>query len=123
MFGGIALRDVNIPQQAKPGSTIEINLTYETWQSNNPNGIGFVHVFDAAGKHVAQDDHAPAAGSYPTDMWKAGECVRETYMLDIPAAASGELKVFTGFYTTDGTRFQTGTQDNLVPLGVLQVQP
>ena len=113
-----------MPKQATAGSTLKVGLTYETWQSSNPDGIGFVHAFDDSGTRIAQDDHAPAEGSYPTNLWMDGECVRESYSLEIPATASGILKVFTGFYgTLDDARFATGTQDNLVPLGEIQVTP
>jgi hypothetical protein len=124
MFNGIALRDVDLPHQVRAGSMVTVGITYETWRSSNPNGIGFVHIFDTTGKRIAQDDHAPVGGAYPTDMWMPGECVRETYSLDIPATTTGKLTVLTGFYAaTDGARFQTGTHDNLVPLGEIEVIP
>jgi hypothetical protein len=124
MFNAIALRDAAIPEVVRAGDTITVKLTYEAWASGLPDGIGFVHVLDASGMHIAQDDHIPQYGAYPTDMWAAGECIREEYSLQIPPTASGELKVQTGFYAvSDGTRFLTGTQDDLVPLGVIRVSP
>jgi hypothetical protein len=124
MLDSIALRSVDVPPVVKAGSTITLALTYETWQGGNPAGVGFVHLFDANGQRVAQDDHEPLQGTYPTDMWSAGECVRDNFSLHIPVTATGTLKAVTGFYTLQGQqRFDTGTRDNLLPIGTLNVQP
>jgi hypothetical protein len=123
MLGGIALREVGLPTTVAPGSTLTVSLTFETWQDGNPEGTGFVHLFDAAGQRVAQDDHAPLHGAYPTDMWAPGECVVDTFTLPVPVTATGTLTAVTGFYSpTTGERFTTGTRDNLVTLGEITVK-
>ena len=124
MLDNIALRYVNMPPSITPGTTFTINLTYETWQGGNPQGVGFVHLFDSHGQRVAQDDHIPLHGNYPTDLWAAGECVNDQFVLQVPITATGTLSAVTGFYSpVDGQRFNTGTQDNLLPIGSLQVTP
>lgn len=124
MLDNIALRYVNMPASIVPGATLTINLTYETWQGGNPQGVGFVHLFDSRGQRVAQDDHIPLHGNYPTDLWAAGECVNDQFVLQVPITATGTLSVVTGFYSpVDGQRFNTGTQDDLLPIGSLQVTP
>jgi hypothetical protein len=80
-----------------------------------------VHVLDASGKPIAQDDHVPQRGNYPTDLWDAGECVRESFTMDIPQDVTGPLRVVTGFYDAGGQRFNTGTPDNLIELGEVQI--
>ena len=71
------------------------------------------------GQPVAQQDQVPHEGFYPTNQWVAGECVRETLVLNVPANAAGPLRAVTGFYTLDDTRFQTPNEhdDDLVELG------
>ena len=124
MFDHIALRGVDMPRAITPGTTITIGLTYEAWQGGNPQGVGFVHLFDSKGQRIAQDDHVPLHGAYPTDLWSAGECVIDHFTLQAPLTATGTLSVVTGFYSPlDGQRFNTGTQDNLLPIGTLQVTP
>jgi hypothetical protein len=122
-FNGIALRGIDLPTQAQAGTSVTVNLTYEAWTGANPAGIAFVHLFDAAGQRVAQDDHAPLHGAYPTDLWQPGECVSDAFVLQVPVTATGTLRAFTGFYSpANGARFTTGTQDDLVPMGEVQVK-
>jgi len=122
-FDNIALRQVSIPSDAQAGTTMTIQLTYEAWQASNQGGNAFVHVYDERGIMIAQDDHAPQKGAYPTDMWQAGECVDETFGLAIPMTATGTLRAVTGFYVpATGVRFHTGTLDDLFPLGQFRVR-
>ncbi|MCS6849272.1 MAG: hypothetical protein RMN52_16335 [Anaerolineae bacterium] len=121
-FDGIWLRDVQLPAQARPGETVTATLTYEMIQPTDRRGTAFVHLLDADGRLVAQDDHAPLNGEYPTDLWDAGECVRESFRLTIPPDARGTLRAATGFYTADGIRFETGTPDDVAFIGEIRVE-
>jgi 4-amino-4-deoxy-L-arabinose transferase-like glycosyltransferase len=120
-FDGIWLREAALPPQAPAGQTITATLTYELIRPTQRRGTAFVHLLDADGRLVAQDDHAPLDGNYPTDLWDPGECVRETFRLNIPPEATGTLRAVTGFYAADGARFATNTPDNLVPIGEVRV--
>ena len=53
----------------------------------------FVYIVDKDGVIVAQNDHDPVHGRYPTSRWKKGEMIRETYDFFVP------LKVPKGTYT------------------------
>ncbi len=44
----------------------------------------FVHVLDANGKIVAQDDHQPGDGMNPTSLWDDGEVVADNFALEVP---------------------------------------
>jgi len=125
VMGNIWLRQVSLPTTTTAGSRLTVTLAYEPAQSNNPPAKVFVHLLGPDGQPVAQQDQVPHEGFYPTDQWVAGECVRETIVLDVPATASGTLRAMTGFYTADGTRFKTPDEDDndLVELGSVQVQP
>lgn len=120
-FDGIWLRDAQLPAQARPGETITATLTYEAIRPTDRRGTAFLHLLDADGRLVAQDDHAPLNGEYPTDLWDAGECVRESFRLTIPPDTHGTLRATTGFYTADGSRFETGTPDNVAFIGEIRV--
>lgn len=122
-FNNIALRQATLPAEVHPGATVTLGLTYETWRGGNPAGNAFVHLFDEKGNKIAQDDHVPLGGAYPTDMWQAGECVDDTFSLHIPITATGTLVAMTGFYTpSTGARFYTGLRDDLAPLGQIIVR-
>jgi 4-amino-4-deoxy-L-arabinose transferase-like glycosyltransferase len=120
-FDGIWLRDVQLPAQVAPGSALTATLTYEMLHPNGIAGTSFVHVFDAQGNPVVQDDHEPQGGNFPTDLWDPGECTQETFSMNIPANVQGPLRIVTGFYGPDGVRFATGTKDDLVELGMIAV--
>ncbi len=123
MLAGIALVRASAPDRAAPGDTLHFDLTYETWQAGNPEGVAFVHVLNEAGQLVAQDDHPPLAGGYPTDLWQRGECARESFALSVPATFSGTLRAVTGFYTpSDFARFPTGRPDDVIELGNITVR-
>jgi hypothetical protein len=49
----------------------------------------FVHVLDAAGNLVAQQDNMPQSGHYPTSLWSPGEVVLDPYVLNLPGGAQG----------------------------------
>ncbi|MCS7056455.1 MAG: glycosyltransferase family 39 protein [Thermoflexales bacterium] len=121
-FDGIWLRDAQLPAQVRPGETVHIHLTYEMIHPTDRRGTAFLHLLDADGRLVAQDDHAPLNGEYPTDLWDAGECVRESFRLTIPPDARGTLRVATGFYAADGSRFETGAPDDVAFIGEIQIE-
>ena len=125
-LGHIALRTIepNLPITASAGSTVTLALTYETIRSSQQDGRAFVHVLDAHQQMIAQDDHAPVNGSFPTDLWQPGWCDRETFNLALPITATGTLRVVTGFYSADGMRFTTTPThtENLLELGQIKVK-
>jgi hypothetical protein len=43
----------------------------------------FVHLMDDGGSLVAQDDHPPLDGEYPTSSWMAGDVVHDVYRLTL----------------------------------------
>jgi 4-amino-4-deoxy-L-arabinose transferase-like glycosyltransferase len=119
-FDGIWLREAKLPAAVRAGETLTATLLYEMVQPNGKAGTAFVHVLDASGTPIAQDDHVPQGGNYPTDLWDAGECVRESFKMTLPPNAAGPFRVVTGFYATaDQQRFHTQTPDNLVEIGAI----
>ena len=57
----------------------------------------FVHAVDAAGKLVGQWDGVPRGGSYPTNLWDAGEVVHDAYAIGVRTAPGLHLEI--GLYT------------------------
>ncbi len=56
----------------------------------------FVHVLDAAGQTISQQDARPRAGNYPTTWWEAGEFFWDTYYLpldDVQQRAAVRLRI------------------------------
>jgi len=59
----------------------------------------FAHLENAQGDVVAQDDHEPQRGIYPTTRWAADELVRDTSTLRLPnSLAVGDYFLRVGWY-------------------------
>lgn len=59
----------------------------------------FVHITDAAGQTVAQQDHLPQGGRYRTPQWTAGDLVRERYVLVLPGSLPrGKYRIRAGLF-------------------------
>ena len=56
----------------------------------------FVHLTEADGRVVAQNDSVPVEGTYPTSAWKPGELIVDSY--EIKTDAAGVFQIVTGMY-------------------------
>jgi hypothetical protein len=69
----------------------------------------FVHVRRPTGQSgaiVAQRDHPPADGAYPTSLWDPGEVIRDSIQVPIPPEVPpGHYEIAVGLY-----EFATGTR-------------
>ena len=61
----------------------------------------FVHISNAQGQVIAQQDSLPDAGRYPTRIWDAGEQVLDAYQISTTALAAGRYTIFVGMYSPD----------------------
>ena len=72
------------------------------WQDIHPvdrDYTVFVHVLDSENKIVAQNDHQPQDGTYPTSIWDAGEQIQDIVNLQLPLA--GKYKIEVGLYDVE----------------------
>ena len=111
----IGLRDIQAPASAKAGETVNLSINYELLSPIGRDVTVFVHALDAQGGLVAQDDHTPFGGAYPTSLWDAGECAREGFALKIPPSFSGPLTLYTGWYDAAGRLAATTAFDAKMP--------
>jgi len=104
---GIELLGVDgLPTTLAAGATMTVHVR---WQSAAPLAealTAFVHLLGPDGAIVAQDDHAPRHGFWPTTGWRPGVAVDDAFTLTLPAAlASGDYRLLTGWYNpADGAR-------------------
>jgi hypothetical protein len=87
-----------------PGQMLTVTLFYRATAAPTANYTAFVHLLGPAradGSPVwAQADSEPCGGGLPTGKWRAGDVVRDTVTLALPAALPpGEYRLVTGFYT------------------------
>jgi 4-amino-4-deoxy-L-arabinose transferase-like glycosyltransferase len=115
----------------RPGEVVTVTLHWQGMANIRDDYIGFVHLIAPAGESVAQDDHSPLRGRYPTRIWSRGTVLADPYRLELPAGlAPGVYDLWGGLYHPEsGVRlqaisWQTGQrwQDDLVHIGTLAVE-
>ena len=118
------------PGEAQPGDTVTVTLHWQALGRITEDYTGFVHLVNTEGIDIAQDDHLPLQGGFPTRLWHAGMVVTDTYRLELPRdIVSGHYELRGGLYRPEsGQRLsalslETGArwQDDLVLLGILTV--
>ncbi len=83
----------------QPGETVEVTTVWQAQQELETDYTTFAHLVDETGQGWAGDDHQPHDGLYPTSAWGAGEMVRDTFTLAVPAdAPPGLYDVQVGWY-------------------------
>ena len=101
---GIALLGYTLEGTVAPGQTVAVTLFYRATAAPTANDIAFVHLLGPAkadGSPLwAQADSEPCGGGLPTGKWRAGDVVRDTITLQLPAdLPPGDYQLITGFYT------------------------
>ncbi len=103
-FGGdgwlVQLTGVEEPRRAAPGTRVPVTLR---WQSSGPSPRDltvFLHVRDAQGNIVAQDDSMPTwFGVQPTTQWQPDQTVSGAHSIQLSAALKpGVYDLVTGWY-------------------------
>ena len=101
VFGdSIRLAGIDLSQvEASPGDVVTVTLQWEAIDRISEEYTGFVHLVDSGGTDVAQDDHPPLNGRYPTDLWFPGTVVSDPYRLELPDDLhGGQYELWGGFY-------------------------
>ncbi len=82
-----------------PGHSLRLDVVWQAEQPTEIDYAAFAHLVDGEGQGWAGDDHQPHDGLYPTSIWGAGEMVRDTFTLTVPAdAPPGLYDVQVGWY-------------------------
>lgn len=109
-------------QSFKPGDTVSLDLAWQAQAEMSDSYRVFVHLVDAAGRVVDQDDGEPRDWTRPTTGWLQGEVVTETRKLAIPAENStGPYTLMVGLYVEVGTRLTLPAGEDALALTVIQV--
>ncbi|MGC9521943.1 MAG: hypothetical protein ACP5HG_08700 [Anaerolineae bacterium] len=129
----ITLRGYTIESDPAPGGTLTVRLYWEAAQpaaSLAETHFVFVHLLDADGALVAQDDGAPAGGRYPPQAWFPGDVVPDDHALALhPELPPGTYTPRAGMYLWPSmdrlpARDATGTPlpDDVIMLGTLTLE-
>lgn len=66
------------------GGVIEKTLYWNALRPIEHDYVIFVHLLNAEGRIIAQADHQPQGGVYPTSIWDAGEQVSDRFTIAVP---------------------------------------
>ena len=100
-FGdAIELLDAAIAQEERDGARmLVVDATWRARHALERDYTRFVHVLDAAGMLVAQQDSVPVNGFLPTRAWNPALPVRDRVEIPLPSnLPPGGYRVVTGFY-------------------------
>ena len=100
----IELLGWEIPKEkVKIGDKVELNLYFKALRDIEKDYRIFIHgeVRNTVGR--LNGDHYPAGGNYPTDRWKAGQIIKDTWSGVITSRIStGSMDFYIGFFDKDG---------------------
>ena len=89
------------PPQMVPGQRAKLTL-YWRCRAEMDRWHIFVHLDDASGSGGRiHAEHDPAGGRFPTDAWKAGDLIADSFAF---TAGANPLLLFLGFYTEGENR-------------------
>jgi hypothetical protein len=85
---------------------LELTLYWQATGQVPVDYTAFVHVLDAAGEKVAQEDGPPLNGWYPSSAWEQGQIIADRRQIALPAGIDpAGVRVAVGLYTpADGIR-------------------
>ncbi len=109
-FGdAIRLLGYDLPTPAERGQPLPLVLHWQAGGEIEQHLIRFVHLRDAVGNLVAQQDGPPGEGAFPTSSWIEGEIVSEVVPLVLPnALPTGAYHLVVGLYDPrSGARLAT----------------
>jgi len=96
----IRLAGLDLPAEPlSPGDTLPLTLIWQATAPVERNWTVFVHLTDAAGQIIAQQDQIPGAGQFPTTGWLPGEYLTDPYALVLPPQTPpGAYRLEIGLY-------------------------
>jgi len=84
----------------RPGETVKLILHWQALREMSEDYTVFVHLAQADGQLVSQQDIQPLGGAKPTTSWTPGEMVDDPYELAIPVwALPGTYWLKVGMYS------------------------
>ncbi|MBU1878893.1 MAG: DUF2723 domain-containing protein, partial [Chloroflexi bacterium] len=91
------------PLPVESGKRLRVTLYWYPTRPITDDLLVFVHVLDAAGHRLGQDDAPPVRAAYPSSAWRPGEVVADTHDVRVlPGAPPGAYRLRVGWETPDG---------------------
>jgi hypothetical protein len=95
----VELLGYDVKPVVKAGDDMDLTLYWRAQQQMETSYKVFVHLYDAEGEIVAQQDRVPGLGARPTTDWQEGEVLADRYSLRVPPdLAPGSYRLAVGLY-------------------------
>jgi hypothetical protein len=118
-FGDLAkLAGYDVNGAAKPDGVVAFDLHWDVTGKTDTNYTVFVHLLDAQGKSIANNDGPPLEESYPTSYWEPGEQLLDSHAIALPGDLQpGTYSAIIGLYDpVSGARVAaTGANGEALP--------
>ena len=96
---GVELLGWQAAQPLHAGQPATLTLMWHARGRQDRDWIVFVHLVDANDEIVAEDNSPPQGGDFPMTQWVAGDWVRDTHTLNIPAGLPpGDYRLRIGLF-------------------------
>ncbi|MDQ2995585.1 MAG: DUF2723 domain-containing protein [Chloroflexota bacterium] len=96
---GAELRGWQLSGPTRPGDRPELVLIWHALGRQNRNWTVFIHLVDAQGQIVAEDNRPPHDDAFPMLQWVVGDWVEDRHPLTLPAnLAPGEYHIRVGLF-------------------------
>ena len=95
-FGAVRLLGVRVsPDTVELGNDVQVTLYWETLSTPPADLRVVIRLWTAGGRLIAQRDTAPAGETYPPDLWRPGDVIRDVHRLLVEAdgPAMGRVSV------------------------------
>jgi 4-amino-4-deoxy-L-arabinose transferase-like glycosyltransferase len=105
----ICLTGATVPRTTvNAGDVLTVTLQWQSLSTLSEDYVGFVHLARPDGRDVAQDDHLPLNGGYPTRLWTPDTVINDPYRIELPDnLAAGSYELWAGLYRlASGARLQ-----------------
>ena len=98
-FAGLSSSRLALLPQTDGSTTLSVTLQLAALKSTSIDAKIFMHVMDASGAVIAQSDHQPDAGWFPTNYWQKGDVIEDHFEISLPAGTQvKDLKFGFGMY-------------------------
>ena len=100
-----------------PTNTLSVTLHWIALSSPNVDAKVFMHVVDkATGQVIAQNDHQPEGGWFPTNYWQKGDVINDQFGISLPPGTDvGQVELRVGMYNAQ-------TQERLPAVNIASQQ-
>lgn len=98
--GGVQLLGYDLAKESvAPGESLSLTLYWQCEAALPISYSVFAHVADSGGKIWGQRDGVPVEGARPTNSWRIGEIIADTYQIPLkPETPPGDYQMLVGMY-------------------------